>query len=167
MSRSRLFAVLGLALAAVQAQAAHDRPAHADVAATVAASGVLRIALDDAALGTLPRERVSAQAHGQPLDCEGVALRAVLQAQHAMPTEPLRGAQLQRRVEVAARDGYAAVFTLAELDPTLGARRVLLVDRCDDKPLAAEDGPLRLIVPQDQRPARWVRQVQSIAVVTP
>ncbi|MCC4597978.1 molybdopterin-dependent oxidoreductase [Xanthomonas campestris pv. phormiicola] len=166
MPRSRLFALLGLALAATQAQAAHGPAAHAGTDAA-AATGTLRIALDDATLAALPRERVSAQAHGQQLDCEGVALRAVLQAQRAMPTEPLRGAQLQRRVEVAARDGYAAVFTLAELDPTLGARRVLLVDRCDGKPLAAEDGPLRLIVPQDQRPARWVRQVQSIAVVTP
>ncbi|WP_369936690.1 hypothetical protein [Xanthomonas tesorieronis] len=162
MLQSRLFALLGLALLCPPAHAAH-----ADADAAAAATGVVRLALDDATLGTLPRERVSAQAHGQALECEGVALRSVLQAQRAMPTEPLRGAQLQRRVEVGARDGYVAVFTLAELDPTLGARRVLLVDRCDGKPLAAGDGPLRLIVPQDQRPARWVRQVQSIAVVTP
>ncbi|MBB5875108.1 MULTISPECIES: hypothetical protein [Xanthomonas] len=164
MQRSRLLALLCLSLVCMQTRA-QTAPAPGDAATH--AAGALPIALDPTALAAVPRERIVAQAHGQRLDCEGVALAALLQAQHAMPTEPLRGAQLQRRIEVVARDGYTAVFALAELDPTLGARRVLLVDRCGGEPLAADAGPLRLIVPQDQRPARWVRQVRAITVITP
>jgi len=56
-------------------------------------------------------------------------------------------------------------FAAAELDPSLGDRRVHLVDRVDDKPLAADEGPWRLVVPRDARGARWVRQVTRIAVI--
>ena len=62
-------------------------------------------------------------------------------------------------------DGYAVVFAFAELDPTLGDRRVHLVDRLDDKPLSADDGPWRLVVPRDARGGRWVKQVTRISVV--
>ena len=125
------------------------------------------IPLDDATRAVLPREQASGNAHGQPLSWEGVSMQALLRAAGAMPEKPLRGADLSRTVLVQARDGYRAVFSLAELDPTLGARQVLLADRCAGKPLDEESGPLRLLVPQDSRPARWVRQVQSITVQTP
>lgn len=68
---------------------------------------------------------------------------------------------------IRARDGDRVVFSLAELDATLGHRAVLLVDRCDNTALSVEDGPLRLIVPQDSRPARWIRQVQTLTVHSP
>ena len=32
----------------------------------------------------------------------------------------------------------------------------------DGKPLDAKQGPLRLIVPDESRPARWIRQVVRI-----
>ena len=49
-----------------------------------------------------------------------------------MPVDPLRGgAQLGRRVEVVARDGYRVTFSLGELDPSLGNTQVFLVDQCD------------------------------------
>ena len=124
------------------------------------------IPIDAATLATLPREAVTATTHGKTLQCDGIALPALLRAANALPAEPLRGGQLANYVLVAARDGYRAVFSLAELEPTLGNRRVLLVDRCDGQPLGDDDGPLRLIAPQESRPARWVRQVQSITVVT-
>ena len=108
---------------------------------------------------------MTATAHDKKLQCEGVSLTELLRASKAMPAEPLRGARLASYVLVTARDGYRAVYSLAELDPTLGNRKVFLVDRCDGKPLDDEDGPLRLIAPEDARPARWVRQVQSITVV--
>jgi hypothetical protein len=123
------------------------------------------IRIDAAALAALPREAVSATAHGKTQQCEGVALPALLRAANALPAEPLRGGQLANYVLVAARDGYRAVFSLAELEPTLGNRKVLLVDRCDGQLLGDDDGPLRLIAPDESRPARWVRQVQSITVV--
>ncbi|HOU65784.1 MAG TPA: hypothetical protein PK861_07095 [Thermomonas sp.] len=91
---------------------------------------------------------------------------ALLRKAGAMPSDPLRGsAQLVRYVRVEARDGYRAVFSLAELDPSLGNAKVFVVDRCDGKPLDDKSGPLRLVAPNESRPARWVRQVNSIRVV--
>ena len=68
---------------------------------------------------------------------------------------------------VSAPDGYRVVFALSELDPTLGNRQVLLVDRENGQPLPAGTGPWRLVVPSDPRPARWVREVNAIAVSNP
>lgn len=123
------------------------------------------VPIDDAARAALPREAVTATAHGETQQCEGVALAALLQAGGAMPAGPLRGAQLGRYVQVDARDGYRAVFALAEFDPTLGGRTAFLVDRCDGAPLGDDIGPLRLVVPGETRPTRWVRQVKAITVV--
>ena len=123
------------------------------------------VPLDAATLSALPRGTVGTTIHGATLHCEGVALAALLQAAGAMPVEPLRGAQLGRYVQVDARDGYRVVFALAEFDPTLGNRAAFLVDRCDGKPLDAEAGPLRLVVPGEARGARSVRQVRAITVI--
>jgi DMSO/TMAO reductase YedYZ molybdopterin-dependent catalytic subunit len=65
---------------------------------------------------------------------------------------------------VEAADGYRAVFALAELDPELTDRVVLLADAKDGQPLPANEGPFRIIVPGEKRSARWVRQVKAITV---
>ncbi|BCT92724.1 hypothetical protein LYSHEL_17480 [Lysobacter helvus] len=122
------------------------------------------VPLDATTLATLPRKPVEAQVHDVALHCEGVALRDVLRKAGAMSAEPSRGKDLSRVVTVRARDGYRVVFSLAELDATLGDRAVFVVDRCGGKPLDAKDGPLRLLVPADKRPARAVRQVETITV---
>lgn len=122
------------------------------------------VPLDETTLAKLPRESVQASAQG--LDCEGVTLAALLRATGAMPADPLHGGPLLARyVLVTARDGDRVLYSLAELDPSLSGRRVLLADRCHGQPLDADDGPLRLIAPDDARPARWLRQVKSIVVV--
>ena len=41
-------------------------------------------------------------------------------------------------------------------------RVVLLADRRDNQPLPTAEGPLRLVIPDEKRHARWVRQVVSI-----
>jgi hypothetical protein len=71
---------------------------------------------------------------------------------------------MARRVVVEAADGYRVVFALAELDPSIGARHVLVVDREDGNPLSASDGPYRLVVEGEVRPARWSRQVVAFHV---
>lgn len=158
-------ALLPLALLSAAASAQHH--AAADGNPPAANPARVEIPLADGAWQRLPRERVQASAHGQSLDCSGVALLAVLRQAGAMPDEALRGAQLARRVEVSARDGYRVTFSLAELDPTLGNRRVFLVDQCGGKALDQDSGPLRLIVPDDARPARGIRQIEQIVVLSP
>lgn len=123
------------------------------------------VPLDPALIATLPRVTAAGAVHGKALECEGVALAALLQAAKVMPAEPLRGAQLARAVVVSARDGYRVVFSLGELDPSLGHANVVLSNRCNGAPLDADDGPWRLVVAGESRPARWIRQIDSIRVV--
>ena len=76
----------------------------------------------------------------------------------------LRGSNMAMYLLVEAADDYRVVFALPELDPAFTERVILLADRRDGQPLAAAEGPLRLVVPDEKRHARWVRQVRSCTV---
>jgi hypothetical protein len=56
-------------------------------------------------------------------------------------------------------------FSISELVEGMENLKVLIADTEDDKPLAQTAGLLRLVVPEEKRPARWVRMVKSIRVV--
>lgn len=160
----RLTAMLTLAMSCeAMAAAEHAHAAHGSEVPLPAAR--VDVAVAPALLAGLPRHDVSLQVHGTSLQCSGVALVDALRRAGAMPAEPLRGAHLTRRVEAQARDGYRVTFSLGELDPTLGNRSVFIADRCNGQPLNDHDGPLRLVVPQDERPARSLRQLQSLTVL--
>jgi hypothetical protein len=95
---------------------------------------------------------------------EGVLLSDLL-AKVTMPAgENLRGKALAQYLVVEATDGYRAVFALPELDPAFTERRVYLVTKRDGKPLSEKEGPFRIVVPDEKRPARWVRQVTAMRV---
>lgn len=158
-------ACLSLSLAFGAVAAEPEKSAHAHASDPPQRMAPIDVALDPARIASLPRVTATGSAHGKTLSCEGVSLAALLRASGAMPEEPLRGAQLARVVVISARDGYRAAYSLAELDPSLGAREVVLTDRCDGAALDADDGPWRLIAPAESRPARWVRQVESIRVI--
>lgn len=134
------------------------------IVAPAAAQPADRIAVDADALAALPRQEVSGTLHDTPMRCEGVPLVALLRDKGLMPDGPLRRDHLARSLRVQARDGYAVAFSLAELDPATGNRAVFVADRCNGKPLDEADGPLRLVVPDDVRGARWLRQLESIGL---
>jgi hypothetical protein len=67
---------------------------------------------------------------------------------------------------VEAADGYKVIFALAEIDPAFATREIVLADKRNGKPLDAKEGPPRVVAPGDKRPARWVRQVTSLRIVT-
>ena len=73
--------------------------------------------------------------------------------------------ELRLAVVVEGRDGYAVTFSLAELLPDIGNRSVWLALDMDGQPLMSRDGPMKVIVPEDQKPARGVHAVQAITVV--
>lgn len=95
----------------------------------------------------------------------GVPLRDLLREAGIPSGENLRGKAMPTCVVVSAGDGYQVTFSVGELDESIGNLQVLVADSEDGKPLAATAGPLRLIVPTDKRPARWVRMVKKIRVV--
>ena len=113
----------------------------------------------------MPRHEVKAAAHAVSGTFSGVSLADVLPLIGAPVGDSLRGPALASYVLVEAADGYRVTFTLAEFNAGFTDRRILLVDRKDGAALAAKDGPFQLIVPDEKRPARWVRQVQRISVV--
>jgi DMSO/TMAO reductase YedYZ molybdopterin-dependent catalytic subunit len=97
---------------------------------------------------------------------EGVALSELLK-QAGVPQGPkLRGAAMATYVIAEAADGYRVIYSLAELDSDFQDSGVIVADRMDGKPLDDQAGPLRLVAPHDKRPARWIRMLQSIKVVT-
>lgn len=113
----------------------------------------------------LERHQVTLAAHGASRVYEGPLLIDILRLAGLASAGPLRGADLSRAVLVRASDGYAVTYGLGELDPATRAASVILADRASGRPLTSEDGPLRLVVDGDVRPARSARQVVSIEVL--
>jgi hypothetical protein len=95
----------------------------------------------------------------------GVPLRDLLKDAGVPAGEHLRGKAMSACIVVSAADGYQVSFSLAELDESIGNLQVLMADSEDGKPLAQNDGFLRLVVPADKRPARWVRMVKAVRFV--
>jgi DMSO/TMAO reductase YedYZ molybdopterin-dependent catalytic subunit len=115
----------------------------------------------------MPRTKVTAKEHEVTTTYEGVALTEILQKAGAPMGDKLRGKAMASYVLVTAHDGYRVVFALPELDPGFSdaAQQIILADTADGKPLTEKQGPVRLVVPQEKKGARWIRMVDSIEVV--
>ena len=113
----------------------------------------------------MTRHVVSTADHTKKATFEGVLLRDVLAKAGTPLGEALHGASaLSRFVKVSARDGYAVVFSIAELDAGFTDEIVLIADVRDGQRLVSEAGPLQIVVPHDKRATRGIRQVTKIEV---
>ena len=63
---------------------------------------------------------------------------------------------LANYVVATGSDGYQAVITLAEIDPSLYSGELIVADEMNAKPLDEPSGPVKLVVTEDKRPARAV-----------
>ena len=143
-------------------QAPPPSPSPAAAKLTLVGEGGKRVELTAADFAKLPHQMVP----GADKDAgtfEGVSLTELLRLVGA----PLGDALSHHEhptwyVVIDAKDGYHALFALAELDPAFSDRVVLLADRKNGQPLAADEGPWRLVVPGDRRHARWVHQVSGL-----
>jgi len=134
----------------------------------ISGSAIQTMEVGTAEMANLPRLSLDVEdAHsGKQHQFSGVKLSDLL-AKAGVPTgDKLRGKELATYVLVRAKDGYAVVFSVAELDPALSGSQIMLADTVDGKPLDAEQGPFRVVAPGDKRPARWVRMVNAIEVVS-
>jgi hypothetical protein len=122
-------------------------------------------AVSAAELAALPQHEVTASAHNVQGTFRGPLLIDVLRLVGAPSSDSLRGPRLGDYVLVEAADGYRVVFALAELDSGFRAELPLLATSRNRAPLPASEGPYRVILPGERRPARWVRQVQRITLV--
>src|ERR1700761_1264429 len=94
----------------------------------------------------------------------GVIVAELLQKAGATMGKDLKGENLTKFISVEASDGYQVVFALAELDKEFTDRTIILATMMDGKPLAAGDGPFRIIVQDEKKPARCIKQVTAIKV---
>lgn len=173
----RRLAVVTVALAASVAAAgrAEAQNASAPAASSAQTTTLVVRGLDGrertvspADLARLTRHDTTVSAHQVTGRYSGVALRDVLALAGTGPSDSLRGrALLTTYVVVEATDGYRVLFTLAELDAGFTDRIVILADRVNGQPLPASEGPYRVIVPGEKRPARWARQVVRISLGRP
>jgi len=74
----------------------------------------------------------------------------------------LRGKGISNYIVATGSDGYKAVLALAEVDPGFHPGEVLVADAMNGQPLDAHSGPFKLVVTEDKRPARSVRNLVSI-----
>ena len=118
-------------------------------------------------LAGLKKQEIKAKGHdGKEHRYTGVAFVDLLTQAGVLLGKAPRGKNLTRYVLVQAVDGYQAVFSLLEMDPEFAKEVVLLAYLVDGKPLAAGEGPFRIVAPADKKQTRWVRQLVSIQVLS-
>lgn len=124
----------------------------------------LTLALAD--LDQMPQKTLALSPRdGKPQSYQGVLLSELLNRAGAPQGGKLKGPAMATYVVAEGSDGYRVTFSIAELDTDFQDSQVLVADKLNGDPLG-EVGPFRLIVPQDKRPARWVRNLRSLKVVT-
>jgi hypothetical protein len=116
-------------------------------------------------LEALPHVKVSTSASGAAATFEGVALESVLEKAGVGFGTSLKGKRLASYLLVEAADSYRVVIALPELDPAFTDKQVVLAFLKDGKPLDEKEGPYRVVIPDEKRMARWVRQVTTLKIV--
>jgi hypothetical protein len=119
-----------------------------------------------AQIASAPHVTANVKDHDTPATFDGVPLATLLAIAGVQLGDKLRGPRMTEVVLVEAADGYKVAFALAEVDPAFATREIILADKRDGKALDAKEGPLRMVAPGDKKPARWVRQVTVLRIVT-
>jgi len=124
------------------------------------------LSLSASDLKSMPRKTLKLEnPHSKKTEVyEGVPLSDLFQKAGAPQGHDLRGPMMTSYVLAEAADGYRVVFSLAELDSDFADSDAIVADTLDGAPLGANEGPFKLVLPHDKRPARWVRMLQSLTV---
>ncbi len=125
-----------------------------------------QVLLSRSELEALPHVKVTASEHSSgPVIFEGVPLKSALEKAGVGFGESMKGKRLSNCLLVEAADGYRAVIALPELDPAFTDKQTMLAFLRDGKPLGEKEGPYRIVIPDEKRMARWVRQVTKLKIV--
>jgi hypothetical protein len=116
------------------------------------------------ALKSLPRATVTIyDPHEKTNETySGVPLIELLKQVGAPVGHDVHGKALAEYVVATGSDGYKAVLALAEVEPDFHPGDVIVADTLDGKPIDPKIGPFRLVVSEDKRPARSVRNLVSL-----
>ncbi|MGA2672723.1 MAG: hypothetical protein ABSE99_05795 [Terracidiphilus sp.] len=135
-------------------------------------AGPLKIVFGDksaewtpAALAALPHKTFTVcNVHvGANQTYSGVPLIELL-TRLGVPAKP-HGKDLRLYLVAEGSDDYKAVYSVAEVNPDIHDATVIVADTLDGKALAGS-GPLQLVATGEKRPARWVRNLVAIRILT-
>jgi hypothetical protein len=114
-----------------------------------------------AQIAALPRVKVAVAKHTY----EGPRLIDVVAKVGAPTGKDLHGVEMSNAIIVKGADGYQVAFGLSEADPNTRPNKMILADREDGKPIGSKEGPFKLVVEGDLRPARSAKMVSVIEVI--
>jgi hypothetical protein len=142
--------------------AAEQQPA-AGTTLTIIGTGGLRGVFTAATLLEYPQQTVTIIDHhtNKQETYGGVPLMDLLAKLGVAHGKDLKGKALGQFVVATGSDGYKSVVALGEVDPEFHPGTVLVADTMDGKPLD-KAGPFRLVVTEDKRPARSVRNLVKV-----
>jgi Carboxypeptidase regulatory-like domain/Oxidoreductase molybdopterin binding domain len=92
----------------------------------------------------------------------GVRLADILRPLGVPLDKDFRSQALTVCLVATGSDGYRVTLSLAEADPTFHPGEVIVADSYGGEPLGEASGPFRLLVSEDKRPARSVKNLVSI-----
>src|SRR3569832_2507527 len=124
--------------------------------ASVKISGELTapVTITDDDLHKFDQTTVTRKDHdGKDHSYTGVILAEILKKAGATLGPDLKGKNLTKYILVTASDNYQVVFALAELDKAFTDRTIILADQVDGKRLPPGEGPFRIIVQDEKKPA--------------
>jgi hypothetical protein len=128
-----------------------------------------------AALQTLPAVQVTATytAMGHPVtdSYTGVSLWTLLNDAGLITDPTIKNDVLRQYVEAVGSDGYAAIFSLGEIDPAFGGNAMLpdlvaYADTLGQLGPNGADGFARMVVPSDAAAGRYVSSLVALEVFT-
>lgn len=160
---ARLYAVI--ILASISCQWAKGQPAAARPSVKVSGEVTKPLTLYVEDLGKMKQIPVEFKDRGGNLrHFTGVSLLDILGQAGVTLGKELRGENLTKYMMVKCADGYEVLFSLAEFDSSFTDRKIALVFQSDGKPLSATEGPFRVIVPGEKKPARSCLQVTELVI---
>lgn len=166
VQRSACALAVFLVVAAINSVARAQTAVAAQLTVTGDVQKTLSLSLDDLRHLTRTTVKATNEHQGNKEEVyEGVLLSNLLKEAGVSQGAQLRGAAMAKYVVAEGSDGYRVTFSIAELDSSLQDSDVIVADTLNGMPLGEKLGPLRLVVPRDKRPGRWVRTLRSIKVV--
>lgn len=161
------FASSGLAPALVAQEMHHGGPSTPSSSLILRTSDGKTATVGAADLAALPHKSVTVfNAHSKVNETySGVPLSDLLTKVQVPQGEQVKGALFMTGVIAEGTDGYKVLYSLAEVDPTIHTGEVIVADSLDGRKLD-KDGAFKLVSTEEKRPARWVRNLKSIDVVS-
>jgi hypothetical protein len=137
-----------------------------DLELTVQCPGKAPLALTAVDLAQMPRVTATLTRDGETATYEGVLLYDILlKAFGLLPGKSVPVNPKLSYILGTARDGYQAMFALAEIAPVFAGARVIVADKRNGGPLLPYQQPLQVIAPQDKAQGRAMYSLVKIELI--